>query len=190
MAQKSKTQNKKSIIYLIIAVLAAILGVVLLLKAMDNVEQDMAAEVAELQNEKVTARIDLSTALVDAENPQFEVYVNTSKTPEKQTSWMPQYGYQGYAIQRTDNRMDIKIKVLNDAEISMVLRGPDKRDENNKIIENWVDYTSVLINGKEILPKTKAVWHNKTYRHMLDAKAGETIEINAKWQKHSDIVTE
>lgn len=192
MAQKTqnKTQNKKSVLYIVMALVAAILGVLLILKAVDNIEQEITNPQTEQVAEKVTARIDLTTDLVDAENPPFEVYINTSKIAEKQREWMFNLGYQGYTAQTTGNEMDIKIKVLNDAEIVVVLRGPDERDANNNRIEKWVDYTSVLVDGKEILPKMTAVWHNKPFRRMIEAKAGDVINIKAKWKKHNTVVAE
>ena len=192
MAQKTqnKTQNKKSVLYIVMALVAAILGVLLILKAVDNIEQEITNPQTEQVAEKVTARIDLTTELVDAENPPFEVYINTSKTPKKQEEWMQKFGYQGYTAQTTGNGMDIKIKVLNDAEIIMVLRGPWQQNKEGKLIEQWVDYTSVLVDGKEILPKMTAAWHNKPFRRMIDAKAGDVINVKAKWKKHNTVVVE
>ena len=163
MAKKTqKISAKKSVISIIVALLVAILGVVIVLKKCNTSvvpEQRVVTAIAEQQIEKITARIDFTTTLVDEENPQFEVYVDGAENPEKQVGWMPRLGYQGYTVQRKSNKAKINIKVLNDAEITMILRGPDKRDANNKIIENWVDYTSVyvkelkisLFNNKQVL---------------------------------------
>ena len=194
MAKKTqKISAKKSVISIIVALLVAILGVVIVLKKCNTSvvpEQRVVTAIAEQQIEKITARIDFTTTLVDEENPQFEVYVDGAENPEKQVGWMPRLGYQGYTVQRKSNKAKINIKVLNDAEITMILRGPDKRDANNKIIENWVDYTSVTINGDEILPKTTATWHNKVFRHMINATAGDEIEIKARWKKHEPVIVE
>ena len=54
------------------------------------------------------------------------------------------------------------------------------------------DYLFILIDkrGDEILPKTTATWHNKVFRHMINATAGDEIEIKARWKKHEPVVVE
>lgn len=128
------------------------------------------------------ARIDITTPLVDANVPQFEVYVDDSKTLQQQAEWMPKFDIQGYVVQEDDGIKNIKLKALKSGDISIVLRGPDKRDEKNNIIENWVTFTSMKINGEEILPTSQSVWHNKPFRYIVHAKVGEVYKIEVEWQ--------
>jgi len=59
-----------------------------------------------------------------------------------------------------------------------------------KIIPVWVKYTSVTVNGKEILSEPVEVWHNKPFRYTIKAKAGKEYNIHAEWQKPDTIPEE
>lgn len=193
MKNEVKAEEKKNgTIYAVIAIIViAIASGMVFFKSGSgtdkaNTIQKVAIETEEAtaaKEEKMVARIDITTPLVDATKPQFEVYVDGSKTPEKQAEWMPKFGNQGYVVQRDKNSTDINIKSLNDSELMVVLRGPDKRDENKKFIPVWVKYTSFTVNGKKILSEPVSVWHNKPFRHTIKAKSGDEIKIHAEWTK-------
>lgn len=130
-----------------------------------------------------TGRIDFETALVDATTPQFEIYVDGSETSEKQAGWMNKYETQGYSLQRRAGAKDIKLKALTDANVKITLRGIWEKDPEGKMVEHWVKYTSLVIDGKEILTEPVDVWHNKPFSYTLDAKAGQNYNIRIKWKK-------
>ena len=181
-------KSKAGVITAVVVAVAVIAGGIMFFKPSNNVkvqEQKIATATTapKPKAEKTVARIDISTKLVDAKKPQFEVYVDGSKTPEKQAEWMQKSGNQGYVVQKDKNSTDISIKSLNDNELMIVLRGPDKRDENKKFIPVWVKYTSLTVNGKKILSEPVSVWHNKPFRHTVKAKAGDEIKIHAEWTK-------
>ena len=189
------TKNNKKYIALALVAILAVIGIVMnnsneeKTVATSTTEPEVTANInkePQPKEEPTVARIDISTPLVNADEPQFEVYVDGAEEPEKQAAWMPKLGYQGVVVQKEGNEGIITVRVFSDAEIRIVLRGPDKRDENNQTIENWVDFTSVQINGEEILPEITAVWHNKPFRHTINAKAGDEVKVSAKWQKHNE----
>ena len=189
MSEEIKEEKSKAgVIIAVVVAITVIVGGIMLFKPSNNAkvqEQKVATATTapKPKAEKTVARIDIITKLVDAKKPQFEVYVDGSKTPEKQTEWMPKFGNQGYVVQKDKNSTDISIKSLNDNELMIVLRGPDKRDENKKFIPVWVKYTSLTVNGKKILSEPVSVWHNKPFRHTIKAKAGDEIKIHAEWTK-------
>lgn len=189
MSEEIKEEKSKAgVITAVIVAVAVIAGGIMFFKPSNNAkvqEQKVATATTapKPKAEKTVARIDISTKLVDAKKPQFEVYVDGSKTPEKQAGWMQKSGNQGYVVQRDDGAKNIKLKALKDVDIDIILRGPDKRDENKKFIPVWVKYTSVTVNGKKILSEPVSVWHNKPFRHTIKAKAGDEIKIHAEWTK-------
>lgn len=180
-------KSKAGVITAVVVAVAVIAGGIMFFKPSNNAkvqEQKIAtaATAPKPKAEKTVARIDISTKLVDAKKPQFEVYVDGSKTPEKQAGWMPNFDIQGYVIQKDDGMKNIKLKVLNDAYINIFLKG--LRDEQNgNLSQHWVKYTSLKVNGKEILPEAVEVWYNKPFRHTIKAKAGDEIKIHAEWTK-------
>ena len=163
--------NTKNKLFIIIATVIVIFGAIMLFKSKSSSVPEPAI-----------ARMDISTKLVDANKPQFEVYVDGSETAEKQAAWMPTYKVQGYVVQKEANEMNVVVKSLTDSTIKVNLRGPDKRDANNELVPVWVKYTSVKIDGDEILSEPVNVWHNKPFAHNVDVKAGGTYNITAKWQ--------
>ncbi len=207
MSKEVKTQeptksNKKYIVLAIVVILA-IIGIMsgngkedeTATTTVATTEQAPVAEQVPVVEEKTAetepaiARIDISTPLVNADEPQFEVYVDGSEEPEKQVAWMPNFGKQGYVLQDSNGSKDITIKVLNDADINIILKG--RRDEKKgQLIEHWVDYTSLTINMDKILPQTKPIWYGKAFTHTINAKAGDEIKIHAEWQKPDTIPEE
>ena len=192
MSEEIKEEKSKAgaIIAVVIAI-AVIAGGIMFFKsnkANTTVQNKETAVVTktEPKEETTTARIDITTKLADADKPQFEVYVDGAETPLKQVDWMPKFDRQGFIVQKEGNEAKIRIKALTESEIKVVILGPDRRDENNKLLESWVDYTSVSVDGKEILAEPIAVWHNKSFTHIINAKNGKEYEIIAKWKKHTE----
>ena len=172
-----KKTNKKYITLASVALLA--LGGVFVYNQHDN----LSTLVFNKQVESAVGRIDISAPYT--EEAQFELY-GENEEPLKEASWMRNFNGRGYVVQKDGTNCNFVIKVNNNVELKLALRGPDKRDENNKLIENWVDFTSVTINGEEILPETKVVWHNTPFVYTLKAKADSTYKISVKWKKHQD----
>lgn len=189
MSEEIKEEKSKAgVITAVIVAIAVIAGGIMLFKPSNNakVQEQKVATVTTAPKpkaEKTVARIDIITKLVDAKKPQFEVYVDGSKTPEKQAEWMPKFGNQGYVIQRHDGAKNIKLKALKNVDIDIILRGPDKRDENNQFVPVWVKYTSLTVNGEKILPESTDVWHNKPFIYILKALAGEEYKVHVEWIK-------
>ena len=124
----------------------------------------------------VTMRIDIFCA--DDNNKNFLV------KDVILADWMKKFGQYGYCLQETNIGADYDIEVLRDTTLNILLRGPDNRDENNKTMENWVDFTSLIINDKEILSQTTPVWHNKPFTYTFSVNKGENIHLHAEWKKH------
>lgn len=188
-------KSKAGVITAVVVAIAVIAGGIMFFKPSNNAkvqEQKVATATTapKPKAEKTVARIDISTKLVDAKKPQFEVYVDGSKNPEKQADWMNKFESQGYVIQKNSGKTNIIIKVFNDSDINVVLRGKWEQDKDKKMVENWVKYTSVTVNGKKILSEPVSVWHNKPFRHTIKAKSGDEIKIHAEWTKVDDIPEE
>ena len=197
MSKEIKEEKSKAgVITTVVVAIAVIAGGIMLFKSnkADTTVQKpetVVATKAEPKEEKTIARIDLTAKLVDAEKPQFEVYVDSSENPEKQASWMPKFETQGYVVQSDNGNIDIVINAIKeDTDINLTLRGKWEQDEDKKMVENWVKYTSVSVNGKEILPEAVEVWHNKPFRYTINAKAGEEYKIHAEWTKADEVPEE
>ncbi len=179
--RKATKNNKKYAILAIVVILVAF-G----LMRNNSVEETTTVattEQASVAKETTIARIDISTPLVNADEPQFEVYVDGSEEPLKeQASWMPQYNSQGYSVQKQDgNEINIKIKALNTAKITISLRGIWDRGADGNLIKHPITYTAFQINNENILTEPQTVWFAEPYEQSIDVKNGDEIIINVNW---------
>lgn len=185
-----KEERKKGMVYVLIAAIVIIVGAIAFFKPKadtkyTDISQPVLKEAVKAQAESVIARIDITTKLADAEKSLFEVYVDGSDIPEKQAKWMNKNGYQGFVVQKKGNSADLNITVLKAADINLVLRGI-RNDGDENSIEQKVTYTSLVINGKEILPEATTVWHSKSYRYKINAKPNDLYKIVVKWQEYNE----
>ena len=62
------------------------------------------------------------------------------------------------------------------------LRGPDVRSEDGKKQKYYVEFAELNINGKPLLTEPVKVWHDAPKNFSLPVKAGEELEITAKYK--------
>lgn len=188
-----KTEKKKNNkIYVAIATIVAIVGIISFFKTGTNtdnasVNKQVVTQEAKPQKELITARVDITTPLVDANTPQFEVYVDDSDKPLKQAVWMSKYNIQGCVALKDGGSMDILIKVLKDSDIKILLKGIWDKNTNGKIIEHWVKYKVFTINDVEILTEPTEVWHNEPFTHTIDAEAGDEYKVHIEWENNGKV---
>ena len=186
--EEKQTKNRINFIMIlgIVVVIAIIIEAITSFKSDNNrivQEHENTTTATDIEKEQTIARIDISTTLIDDGKMQFEVYADESEVPLEQADWMPKYNAQGNVVQKEGNSVNIIIKALNDSVIRISLKGPWKLNENGKQEEVWVKYTSLTIDGEEILPEPVNVWHDKTFAHTINTKAGEEYKIHAEWTK-------
>ena len=89
-------------------------------------------------------------------------------------------------IQSYVGKLKIVAKAVVDGQIRLELLGLDIRDKDDKTkrVRYWIDYTALTVNGKTIFDKLTPAWHNRPYRHNIDAKAGKEITIEVDWLPH------
>ena len=127
------------------------------------------------------ARVDVSTKYTD--DPMFHVRLDGQGVPVKEAEWMNKGGYRGVVTHQVGNGMCFTITALQDADITISLRGPDERDAYGKRYERWVKYTSFKINGELVVFGNKDVWHDKPFKYTLKAKKNNAYKVELKWRK-------
>ena len=48
----------------------------------------------------------------------------------------------------------------------------------------WVKYTSIIINGKELLSEPVNVWHDKPFVYKIDVQDGDELDVEIHWQAY------
>ena len=102
--------------------------------------------------------------------------------------WMMKYGLFGYSVERQEKSFELEIDVQRDGKLEIGLKGLWKlKDENNReagLVEYWVDYTKLAINGKDVLAEKTPAWHNQPFNYAVEVKRGEKLKIAVVWEKH------
>ena len=134
------------------------------------------------------ARIDFEAA--KQESPPFEIYVPSAPetSGEKGTPltwipwWMDTHGIYGRVFETSGNHAQLTIDILSPCEIRIFLRGTDSSDSKNRRFNEKVTYTSVKINGNEILTDPATVSHDFPFVYVLQGEPG-LVKLETSWQK-------
>ena len=131
----------------------------------------------------ITARTDVKLM---TDKGDFKILsVSDDKANVTKPNWF-QNGGIGYMITSYVGKLKFVAKAAADGQIQLRLRGIDMRNpkDSTKKIPYWIDYTKLTVNGKTIFDKLTPVWHDKPYRHDMDAKAGKEITFEVEWLPH------
>lgn len=88
----------------------------------------------------------------------------------------------GTIIESSKNSMALTIKCVKDGELHISLKGRDIRDKNRIRFPVYIDYTSLKINGEEMLEESQLTWHDKPYVHTKPVANGEELKIHLEWK--------
>ncbi len=80
-------------------------------------------------------------------------------------------------------RYKVRFKVIGDGKITVLLRGPDVRD-NNVRYPVLVDYRFASVNNKQFLQGRKTFYHDNPHTYHFAAKDGEIYELSFEVRKH------
>ena len=141
--------------------------------------EDKLEELRDVLN-SITARIDIEQ-LYNSGNFQI-LSVSDEKAKIMKPKWLQKVGT-GYQINSYAGEMEIVAKASVGGQIRLSLKGLDIRDpvDNLKRIPYWINYTKLTINGNTIFDKLTSVWHDKPYRYIINATAGEEITVKVEW---------
>ena len=145
------------------------------------------ASVADLLTRLFTARIDIK--LSGAPDAQFRVVTPfDNNTYAKMPAWFQADGF-GIVVESTTMHLDLEIVPNIDGQITFYLRGTDMRDDNNRRIPCWIDYTKFDINDTVVFDTLKPVWHDRALVYTFDVTRDTPIRIRIWWQPHIDTRT-
>ena len=141
----------------------------------------------------LTARVDVKF-LPKASQGEFQIFsASDNKAEVLKPEWFQKDGV-GYVITSLAGELTFVSKASVDGQICFNLRGMDVRKPedwkkgNTKRIPYWIDYTTLVINGKKILSTLTPTWCDKPYSHTVEVKAGEEITVQVEWLPHrSDV---
>lgn len=135
-------------------------------------------------NKYITARIDIKN--FGHENNSIEIISNNDiQSKESFPKWFENDEGKGLVVHSTKCSLNLTIKCINEGSLKLWLRGPDIRDNENKRFPVFIDYTNLMINGKQYLSGNKLVWHDKPYLFEKKVHDKEIIDIYIGWKPFS-----
>ena len=128
---------------------------------------------------KQYCRIDIKNS--NEENNTIEILENEKNALVYFPEWFKTKDGKGAVVETNEQEFDLKFKCVKDGLLNIFLRGPDVRDQFDKLDPAFIEYHAFKINNEEIIKDNVVVWHNDDYRYVRDVKEGDIIEIHVEW---------
>lgn len=96
-------------------------------------------------------------------------------------SWFCDVKGKGLKIESEKGNLDLKIKCINDGNLTIGFRGIDYRDKYRNRIPIYVKFTEIFINGVKINNDEKIVFHDNPVIFRKKVDDNEIITIHASW---------
>ncbi len=109
---------------------------------------------------------------IDAEN-------GTISEPE----WFKDAQGVGQVLRSSARKGNIEISIITTGKLMLTFQGPDMRFEGKRF-PVWIDYKSIKIDGKEVLPSPVATWHGKPWHYEMLVKDGQVVSVEYEQQPH------
>ena len=133
----------------------------------------------QVQNQLCCIRIDIKNIGTVENAVAIEAEDSTISEPR----WLCNARGRGQVLRSSANRGKIKIHIISDGKLTVNFLGPDMHFGGNRV-PVWIDYKSIKIDGKEILPSPVATWHDKPWRYEMPVKNGQEVWIEYEQQAH------
>lgn len=96
-------------------------------------------------------------------------------------AWFDDDQGQGLVFQSAEGTLHLKLKVIEDGNLKIWLRGTDDRDVYGTRRLVWISYSDLSINGEKMIHHNVAVCHDSPCVLQKKVVNGELLEIYASW---------
>ena len=100
--------------------------------------------------------------------------------------WMEKYDLYGYTIQKNDTSMNFEIEIKESVYLTISCKTPYTLNDEKQVIENWIDFTSLKINDREILLQNVPVCFQKPFETTIRVEKGDILNFHAEWKRHGN----
>ena len=133
----------------------------------------------------LTARLDVK----DAGAPGNDVEVLELSDPGASVeapAWFGGEDGTGRVVRSDAGSLGFRVRCSGAGELELALRGQYARDADGERVPAWIDYTSFSVDGRELLGGTRAVWHDKPFKHRMPVADGQVVEVSLAWHSHDE----
>lgn len=117
------------------------------------------------------------------------VQVTESSMPIKTPAWLQGDDGGGVMLSGKSRNARITFQVIGNGILKFIFRGPDER-ANGERFPVWVDYSSIKIDGTEILSAPIQTWHNQPYVFEKNVTDGQIVTMECVQIPHNYTDTE
>lgn len=129
----------------------------------------------------LAARIDIKN--IGNQSNRFEITSNDKSVIIKAPPYLTNERGIGQTVWFSNLSQKLEIKVIQSGTLFMSFKGQDKRFNGARFLF-WVDYSSIKIDGREILAAPVSVWHDKDFRYEMPVKNGQIVKVEVAQQYH------
>ena len=137
------------------------------------------------RSDRLTARIDVKNAGA----PENDVEVLELSDPGAAVDapgWFRDGDGVGHVVKSSAGSLSMRLRCSGAGELSIVLRGQDVKGEDGERVPVWIDCTSLTVDGRRLLDGTRAVWHDRPFRHRVPVEDGQVVEVSLSWHSHDE----
>lgn len=186
--------KKEVILWSGMAILVAVVGLYKLvggngenantIRVNDKVNSNVVAQnqASEKKIERAYARVELFNE-GSAEN-SVEITDYTEGVTATYPTWIKKKNGQGGVVQYTGNEMTMNANIKGSGTLVIYLKGLQKYAEDNKtLLAIPVTYTTLEINGENVLAEPKTVTYEDYYTYETEVEDKDKVLLTVKWQK-------
>ncbi len=126
-----------------------------------------------------------ATARIDIKNEGFEnsaldvLEVSDSSASIEFPKWFNDG--KGCVIKSDVSSIDFKIRIINDGELSIKLRGINFKDKLGNQVPVYIDYIKLDIDNEEILKSNTLTSYNDVYQFKLKVVDSQILNVHIEW---------
>lgn len=128
----------------------------------------------------------LHTARIDIKNnggSDNDINIVTENAKVIKPAWFKNEQGQGAVIENSALTAHIKIMAIEPGTLRLTFRAPDRRYDGKRF-PVYVDYTSIKIDGNELLKEPISAWHDKPFVYEMPVKDGQMVDVIITQRPH------
>lgn len=151
-----------------------------------NKNEDDQIKTSALLTKYSTARIDLKNN--NTSKNTIEILENSNKSPNTDFyKWISDEKGKGCIIESNNMNLDLKIKIIENGQLTIKLRGKQIHDKNKTNFPVYIDYTNFKIDNETIIDSNRLVTYKQPFVYKMNVKDSQIINIHIEWLPFSNL---
>ena len=134
---------------------------------------------------RLTARIDIRNIGAETNRLEF-LSISDADAVVDEPEWLRDESGSGSCVTSSAGSLDLRLRCVGEGELSLTLMGRDIADAGGQSRQLWIDYTSLVVDGKPAFSGTRSAWVGKPYQSRLAVADGQVVEVSLSWHSHDE----